>query len=252
MTESSTDLTGNGHRHGSSISSPPHRSDATIATARTIAYLLLAPLPARWAHSATVAAQADEIASTVASSDRGLLVSAAWLHDIGYSPLLIDSGFHPLDGALHLIRAGAPMRLAALVAHHSEARLLAQPRGLLDALDEFPREDGSVTDALAYADMTAGPTGEIMSVARRFADIRERHADEPPDLFAARRRREPQLLAATARAARRLRGCGPQTYVPESARDLTYAGSAAIHGTTIRGTTGDSTTGDSTTGRANL
>ncbi len=101
--------------------------------------------------------------------------------------------------------------------------------------------------------MTAGPTGEIISVAQRFADIRERHADERPDLFAARRRREPRLLAATARVALRQRGCGPQMYVPESARDLACAGSVAmIHGTTIHGATGDNMTGRGTTGRANL
>jgi hypothetical protein len=112
---------------------------------------------------------------------------------------LVDSGFHPLDGAIYLRRTGAPPRLTALVAHHSEARLLAQSRGLLDALSEFPRDDGPVMDALIYADMTAGPTGEVLSVPQRLADIRERHASEHPDLYAARCRREPRLLAAVER-----------------------------------------------------
>jgi HD superfamily phosphodiesterase len=31
-----------------------------------------------------------------------LLEAAAWLHDIGYSPEIAVSGFHPLDGARYL------------------------------------------------------------------------------------------------------------------------------------------------------
>jgi hypothetical protein len=64
------------------------------------------------------------------------------------------------------------MRLAALVAHHSEADLLADARGLLYQLWEFPHEPGLLSDALAYADRTAGPTGRRMSGADRLADIR--------------------------------------------------------------------------------
>ncbi|WP_239376347.1 HD domain-containing protein [Frankia sp. Cj5] len=218
MTDSFPDPAGDSHQHGRSTVPLPRRFDATAAAARATAYLLLRPLPARWAHSQAVAAQAGRIASTVAPADRELLVAAAWLHDIGYAPLLIDTGFHPLDGAIHLIQAGAPARLAALVAHHSEARLLARPRGLLNALDEFPAENGPVMDALVYADMTADATGKIISVPRRLADIRTRHATERPDLFAARCRREPRLLAATARVALRRRDNGPRTHLPAAGR----------------------------------
>ena len=34
------------------------------------------------------------------------LVAAAWLHDIGYAPELVETGFHPLDGARYLRREG--------------------------------------------------------------------------------------------------------------------------------------------------
>ena len=177
-------------------------------TPRELAGALLSELPDRWAHTQTAAAQAERVASTVPARDRDLLIAAAWLHDIGYAAQLDDTGFHPLDGARYLRRIGAPLRLACLVAHHSEADLLAQARGLLDQLEQFPQQPRPITDALAYADMTAGPTGIPMTVAARLADIRIRHAAEPPRLKAARLSREPLLSAAAARVRRRMADTG--------------------------------------------
>ena len=177
-------------------------------TPRELAGAQLSSLPDRWAHTQTAAAQAERAASTVAATDRELLLAAAWLHDIGYAAPLNDTGFHPVDGARYLRGLGAPMRLAALVAHHSEAELLAEARGLLDELEPFPRERSPVADALSYADMSAGPTGQCMTITARLADIRARHAAEPPRLKAARIRREPVLRAAAARVQRRMRQAG--------------------------------------------
>lgn len=174
------------------------------AAARDLAGLLLSPLANRWAHTQTAAAQAETVVATVPLTDRDHLIAAAWLHDIGYAEQLVDTGFHPLDGARYLLRNGAPMRLAALVAHHSEAALLAEAHGLLDELEEFPRGHLLVCDALVYADMTAGPAGEHMRVSDRLADIRRRHADEGPRLEPARLSREPLLTAAVARVQRRM------------------------------------------------
>src|ERR1039457_5290775 len=67
-------------------------------TARTI---LHTPLPRRWSHTQGVAAQARTLAP-ILGRDTGLLTAAAFLHDIGYAPDLIDTGFHPLDGARYL------------------------------------------------------------------------------------------------------------------------------------------------------
>ena len=177
-------------------------------TPRELAALLLRELPNRWAHTQTAAARAQHVASAVAAPDRDLLIAAAWLHDIGYATELTDTGFHPLDGARYLLKIGAPMRLASLVAHHSEAALLAEACGLLDQLEQFPRERLLITDALSYADMTAGPTGKHMTVPARLTDIRIRHAAEPPGLKAARLSREPLLRAAAARVQRRLAETG--------------------------------------------
>jgi hypothetical protein len=53
----------------------------------------------------------------------------AYLHDIGYAPRLVRTGFHPLDGAEWLASMGE-IRLANLVAHHTGALHEAGERGL--------------------------------------------------------------------------------------------------------------------------
>jgi HD superfamily phosphodiesterase len=90
--------------------------------------LLEAELPRRWAHSQVVARRADIVASVVPefASD---VVAAAWLHDIGYTSALVDTGFHPIDGARHLRRIGfGNARLWTLVAHHTCAMIEAEER----------------------------------------------------------------------------------------------------------------------------
>src|SRR6266516_1301855 len=111
------------------------------------------------------AAQARSLAAILGDfgGDADLLEAAAWLHDIGYAPELVVTGFHPLDGARHLERAGFPGRLVALVAHHSGARFEAAERGLLRELQAWPLEDSPVMDALVAADLTTGPLGQRFS-----------------------------------------------------------------------------------------
>lgn len=58
-------------------------------------------LPRRWAHVQGVARQAAHAADRLVYRD-GVLIAAAWLHDIGYAPAVTDTGFHPLDGARYL------------------------------------------------------------------------------------------------------------------------------------------------------
>ena len=161
-----------------------------------LATQLLTDRPDRLAHSLLAGQHAQRVRSTVAPADGELLVAAALLHDIGYSPTLVDTGFHPLDGANHLALLGAPHRLASLVAHHSEARYLAAARGLDRELSRFRREEGPVMDALVYADMTSGPTGTPMTLTDRLADIAIRHDGEDAELLAARLARVPHLIAA--------------------------------------------------------
>ena len=82
--------------------------------------------------------------------ERRLLVSSAWVHDIGYYHPDPPTGFHPLDGAQLVLDAGWSERMAAMVAHHSEARFMAGARGLVGALERWPREAGPVADGLVW------------------------------------------------------------------------------------------------------
>jgi len=132
----------------------------------------------RWRHTQAVSARAEAIEDTVEPEDRDLLVAAAWLHDVGYAPPLVDTGFHPLDGARFLAARGFGLRLCALVAHHSGARFEAAERGLSDQLADYELEDSPVMDALVVADFTTGPQGQRLTYAARIAEILRRY---PPD-----------------------------------------------------------------------
>jgi hypothetical protein len=166
--------------------------------------ILEVPLPRRWAHVQGVAAQARSLAP-ILGDDAILLEAAAWLHDIGYSPELSNTGFHPLDGARYLrdVEHGDP-RLCSLVANHSCAILEADERGLADVLSsEFPSPDPKLNDALAYCDMTTTPTGGVVSVHDRLSEIVERYG--PHDVVTRFiRRAEPELVSSVTRTGQRL------------------------------------------------
>jgi HD domain len=162
--------------------------------------LLEIPLPRRWAHTQGVAAQARSIVAILGDGDDAdLLEAAAWLHDIGYSPDLVITGFHPLDGARYLRDAqdGSDM-LCRLVAHHSCAIIEAKARGLASELTrEFPSPHRDLDDALIYCDMTTGPDGQALPVETRLADIYARYG--PDDLVSRSiRRASPRLIEAVA------------------------------------------------------
>jgi predicted hydrolase (HD superfamily) len=138
--------------------------------------LLETPLPRRWAHSQGVARQARGLAA-VLGEDANLLESAAWLHDIGYSPSLAVTGFHSLDGARYLRDAEhADLTLCGLVAYHSCAINEARDRGLVSALaGEFTPANGLLSDALTYCDMTTTPDGRQVEVENRLSEIQARY-----------------------------------------------------------------------------
>ncbi|WP_433230906.1 HD domain-containing protein [Actinomadura formosensis] len=133
-------------------------------------------LPRRWAHTKGVAGQARSLAPLL-GCQADLLEGAAWLHDIGYAPDLVETGFHPLDGARYLRDAhNAQPALCQLVAHHSCAILEARERGLSDTLtQEFPPADPHLSRALTYCDMTTTPDGAPVDVKTRLAEIRNRY-----------------------------------------------------------------------------
>jgi HD domain len=166
--------------------------------------LLELPLPRRWGHVQGVAARARCLVP-ILGGNADLLEASAWLHDIGYAPELVDTGFHPLDGARYLrdVQSADPM-LCRLVANHSCAIIEAGERGLAAVLSrEFPSPDSRLNDALAYCDMTTTPTGHVVSVHARLSEIAERYG---PDDVVTRfiRKAEPQLVSSVVRTDQRL------------------------------------------------
>jgi hypothetical protein len=140
---------------------------------------LLRPLGRRWQHARAVADVARDLAGGLTAEDADVLIAAAYLHDIGYAPELTITGFHPLDGARHL-RTRGHERLAGLVAHHTRARHEARLRGWESALAVFDDEDTFVSAALAYCDLTTGPSGERMTPERRLIDVEARYGRQSP------------------------------------------------------------------------
>jgi HD domain len=162
----------------------------------------LQTLPRRWAHVQGVARQARAV-QAIAGKDADLLAAAAILHDVGYAPDLVVTGFHPLDGAVHLAGIGAPARLVNLVAHHSYALLEARMRGLGGEMAQFADEQGAIRDALWYCDQTTSPSGDTVTPQARATEIRHRYG---PGHVVTRfiTEAEPELLLAVRRTQQRL------------------------------------------------
>ena len=177
-----------------------------VDAARTLAAKIFTLGSDRWLHAQATARQAEQLAPVVGPIDRDLLLSAAWLHDVGYHPPAVRTGFHALDGAVLLQEAGWPPRLVALVAHHGETRFTARALGLDAELATFRREEGPVTDALVYADLAAAPDGRRMSLHERLDGLARRHADDPPALREAWSLRRAALIQAAARTEQRMAG----------------------------------------------
>lgn len=176
----------------------------SVEAAEELARELLEPLGNRWAHTQAVAARADGLTPAVLPmDDRPLLVVAAWWHDLGYAPALRETGCHQIDGARYLAHEGYSERLVALVAHHSAATCEAEERGLLAELEEWPREESPVADALWMADMTTGPRGEELAYDERLSEILIRY-QRTSVVGRAMLRAEPAIRGAIERTRQRM------------------------------------------------
>lgn len=184
------------------------QADFAEETARK---LLEIPLPRRWQHTQGVAARARSLAP-ILGDDADLLEAAAWLHDIGYSPDIAESGFHPLDGARYLRDVQhADETLCRLVANHSCAIVEAEQRGFADELRrEFPPAGLALDDALLYCDMTTTPDGKPVSIHDRLSEIAKRYG--PRDVVTrVTIKAKPQLVSSVNRISHRLSIAGPVT-----------------------------------------
>lgn len=138
---------------------------------------LAAVLPRRWRHVQNASVRAELIGLQL-GEDAELFVASAWLHDIGYAPDLVVTGFHPLDGARYLRNLGCGERLCNLVAFHSSAATEARYLSLEDEMNEFTDERSLVRDLLWFVDMTTGPDGQSMTFEERMEEIRIRYCSD--------------------------------------------------------------------------
>jgi len=92
---------------------------------------------------------------------------------------LVETGFHPLDGARYLRRLGVDGPVVGLVAYHSCAQIEAEVRGLgAELASEFAPADSLLADGLLYCDMTTGPDGGYVRPAERLVEIRGRYGPD--------------------------------------------------------------------------
>jgi hypothetical protein len=160
------------------VTTRPLHAEVPRSGAAELAISLLQGLDTRLEHSAAVAKQIDRVADLVEPDWRRPLQDAAWLHDVGYSPDLVLTGFHPLDGARWLRDHGWAAETCRLVAWHTESLAEARLYGLEDELiAEFDTPPRLAAAALAWADLTSSPNGEVWDPEKRVAEILDRYSD---------------------------------------------------------------------------
>lgn len=151
-------------------------SVGTVQDAARIARRLLADVGTRLAHTRCVADHAAQATESLPADWREPLVSAAWLHDIGYAPSLVSSGFHPLDGARWLASQGWGPEVCSIVAWHTRAATECDLRGLLaETTAEFCLPPADVQAAMTWADLMSSPEGQPCSPEARVAGILDRY-----------------------------------------------------------------------------
>ena len=154
------------------------RTDPVSRTpaARPLARALLSGVGTRFAHSQGVVRQVRRADWLVDARWRSAITRAAWLHDIGYSEHVADTGFHQLDGARWLRDHGRLLDWCRLVAWHTGSDVEGRLRGLhAELVAEFDPPPPLATAILTWADVTTSPVGAMWTAERRLTDILERH-----------------------------------------------------------------------------
>ena len=154
-----------------------------VAEARSMAEAFLAnTLPRRWAHTIGVANTAERLSAALEPVHADTIAAAAWLHDIGYAPELVDNGFHPIDGAAHVSRTAPGLwSTVNLIAHHTGAAFEAHERGLDSDLARYPFPvDIDELAILNAADLCTSPDGALIDPQARVNEILDRYPPEHP------------------------------------------------------------------------
>jgi putative nucleotidyltransferase with HDIG domain len=179
------------------------RDDRLSNHAQVVAQRLLVDLPDRWAHTQAVATLTGQVARRLDLASEHILLSAAWLHDCGYSSEAYDTGFHPIDGAEYASSHTFPVTVVSLIAHHTGAWSEAFERGLVADLARFALPPRDFLDIVTYADLHVGRTGVAVDPRARINEILDRYPPTDP-VYRAVQRSKPLLLAAVARVRLRL------------------------------------------------
>lgn len=151
--------------------------DIAAAQALTVE-LLGGGVGTRLAHSLGVGRQAELFTTNYPADQRNRIVTAAYLHDIGYSRRCRRTGWHPYDGARWLAAQGYDTVICHLVMWHTAAWYEGRLRGLYDtAVTQFGLPDPTSLDTavLAASDLLTGPAGQTLTVDERLADIARRY-----------------------------------------------------------------------------
>jgi hypothetical protein len=170
-----------------------------VRDARALAESLLVDDPTRLEHVRGAGTVAGMVASALSPHQPEMIIAAAWLHDIGYAPAIARTGFHPVDGALFLAREGWPDPVVFMVAHHSQAAVLAPYYGVQHHMALLEHVHGVADDIITFSDLRAGPNGLGAEPRDRVEDMRRRHADSGVVPRAIREARYRMLLTAAAR-----------------------------------------------------
>lgn len=176
-------------------------ADGLVRRADRLAMLVLDGLEPRVAHVQGVGSLAEAVARSRPVKEE--VVAAAWLHDIGYAPMLVKTGFHPLDGAAYLRETGWPTEVCSLVAYHTGAAWEAEERGLLHPLNRVEPPPQQDLDNLNLFDLSVGPTGLLVRPDDRLGEILRRYHSSDP-VHRAVTRSSPKLQESAARALRAL------------------------------------------------
>jgi len=144
----------------------------------------------RLAHMRDAGAFAQGLAQGILDPDVAqLLERSALLHDIGYAESIRKTGYHPLDGAIFLERAGEhPWVIEGVLRHSGADRKGASMPGIAEHYAVRPPQEDSawLVRAVTLADWRSAGVGGRVSFGQRVQDIVTRH---PGDLIKAERTR---------------------------------------------------------------
>ncbi len=116
--------------------------------------------PQAWERSTRAAGHAEVAVTRLGRPRAEIMIAAAWLHAVGESPVVQRTGFAPVDGAVQLLADGWPTPVVNLVAHQTQARLVAPAYDAVERLSLFERIQGWPSDILDYAIVMGLADGE--------------------------------------------------------------------------------------------